>query len=71
MFLFGFIVMLALAVYMVINMPDAQDAAANSMEDFSFPTNSNGRAVPEVFGTQEVRGNIIYFGDMRTKTIKS
>jgi hypothetical protein len=71
MFLFGIIVMLALYVYMITNMPEQKDAEANSLEDFSFPTNSNGRAVPEVFGTQEVRGNVIYFGHLKTTKIKS
>jgi hypothetical protein len=70
-FFVSLVVALCAAVYMIATMPDQKDAVANSLEDFDFPTNSNGRAIPEVFGTKEVSGNVLYYGDMRTSEIKN
>ena len=71
MFLFGLTVALVLAVYIYAKQPEMQTPTANNMEDFSFPTNSNGRVIPEIFGTQETRGNVIYFGDLKSVKIWS
>lgn len=43
-----------------------------SLSDFDIPTAEEGRPIPVVFGTKLVTGpNVIWYGDLRTKAIKS
>ncbi|MCI6988403.1 MAG: hypothetical protein MR902_02385 [Campylobacter sp.] len=59
------------AVYLLMPTPTMENAKSVGLDEFSFPTNSNGRVVPEVFGTCHVHGNIIWYGDLRSKEIRS
>lgn len=60
------IAVLLIAAYFLWPTPavPSSDAGKASLDDFSFPTNSNGRVIPEVFGTCHLYGNIIWAGDL-------
>ncbi|MCI6989390.1 MAG: hypothetical protein MR902_07515 [Campylobacter sp.] len=59
------------AVYLLMPVPpEMENAKAKGLDEFNVPTNSNSRVVPELFGTCELKGNIIWFGDLRSKEIK-
>ena len=59
------------AVYLMMPTPTMDNASSPGLDDFNYPTNSNGRVVPEVFGTCHIRGNVIWYGDLRRKEIRS
>lgn len=43
-----------------------------TLDDIDAPTADEGRPIPVVFGTVKVTGpNIIWYGDLKTKKIKS
>lgn len=50
--------------------PEMENAKAKGLDEFSMPTNSNSRVVPELFGTCELKGNIIWYGDLRSRKIQ-
>lgn len=62
---------LSIATYIFTPRPKTQNATASSLDDISFPTNNNGRPIPEVFGTVEVSGNVIWYGDLSSREIRS
>lgn len=64
-----FVIVAMVAAYIFTPRPSMENAKAASLDEFSFPTNSNGRVVPEVFGTVEVHGNILWYGDLATSSI--
>ena len=59
------------AVYLMMPTPTMDNASSPGLDDFNYPTNSNGRVVPEVFATCHIRGNVIWYGDLRSKEIRS
>lgn len=72
-----FLVMLALSAIMFIASqllapkPEIEDARPKGLGDFSFPTATEGRQIPVVWGTCEVKGpNVIWFGDLRVEEIE-
>lgn len=72
-----FLVMLALSVVMFIASqllapkPDIEDARPKGIGDFSFPTATEGRQVPVVWGRVKVSGpNVIWYGDLRVEEIE-
>jgi hypothetical protein len=59
-----FVIIAMVAAYIFTPKPSMENAKSASLDEFSFPTNSNGRVVPEVFGTVEIHGNILWYGDL-------
>lgn len=46
--------------------PQIENAKAGTLDDFSFPTATEGRVVPLVYGTEKIDGpNVIWYGDLR------
>jgi hypothetical protein len=70
MFLLGLTVVLLAATYIFMPSPSTSNTTANSLDDFTFPTNSNTTPVAEVFGTVKIGGNILWYGDLSTSPIK-
>lgn len=60
-----------IATYLMIPSPQMDNAKATGLDEFSVTTNSNGRVVPICFGTVELSGNVLWYGDLRSKEIKS
>jgi len=51
--------------------PDNQGAKAPSLGDFRFPTATEERVVPLVWGTVKLQGpNVVWYGDLRREAIK-
>jgi len=55
--------------------PDVENARPKTLDDFNFPTATEGRAIPLNWGTDKIKGpNVIWYGDFRaipiTDTIK-
>jgi len=51
--------------------PDIEDARPASLDDFNFPTATEGRVIPLNYGTNLVKGpNVIWYGDLRAIPIK-
>ncbi len=44
---------------------------AASLNDFQFPDNNNGRAVPAIFGTVWLYGNIMFYCCLHSRKIRS
>lgn len=64
---------LALAIVMAavfLLMPTPNMSNSSGLNNFDYPTNSNGRAIPELFGTAKLSGNVIWCGDLRSKKIE-
>ena len=59
----------AVAAVLMTPSPSNEGAKATSLDEFSVPTNSNGRVVPIVFGTVEIKGNCLWYGDLRSREI--
>jgi hypothetical protein len=50
--------------------PDVEDALPKTLDDFNFPTATEGRAIPLNWGTDLLKGpNVIWYGDLRTVPI--
>lgn len=61
---------LFLAAQLLAPKPDIEDARPKGLGDFSFPTATEGRQIPVVWGTCEVKGpNVIWYGDLKVKEI--
>jgi len=51
--------------------PDIENAKPAGLGDFNFPTATEGRVVPLVWGTVEISApNVIWYGDLRTDRIR-
>lgn len=60
----SFVVQYALA-------PKPQAQRPQGIEDFDVPTAEEGREIPVLFGTREIRApNIVWYGDLRTVAVK-
>ena len=59
------------AVYLKMPTPSMDNVSSAALDDLNYPTISHGRVVPEVFGTCHVRGNVIWYGDLRSSEIRS
>jgi hypothetical protein len=50
--------------------PDLQDAQAAGLNEFGFPTASEARAIPVVWGTVDIEGpNLVWYGDYAVEEI--
>jgi hypothetical protein len=63
-------VVLMVAAYIFMPRPKMENAKRANLNDFTFPTNSNANAIPEVFGTVEIYGNCLWSGDLYARAIK-
>src|SRR6056297_3309785 len=64
--LFGFIT----ALKEILFKPDIENAKPNGLGDFEFPTATQGRAVPLIWGTPKLTApNVIWYGDLETLPI--
>lgn len=51
--------------------PQFEDAKPAGLGDFQFPTATEGRAVPLLWGTSQIRGpNVVWYGDLRQIAIE-
>lgn len=52
--------------------PKPQSQPRPELRDLQVPTAEEGREIPVLFGCREVRGaNVVWYGDLKTKAIKS
>ncbi len=50
--------------------PEREDAIAATLEEFNFPTTTEGRLQPFLIGTDETKGpNVLWYGDLNTHPI--
>jgi hypothetical protein len=63
-------IIVMVAAYIFAPTPKMENAKKAGLDDFSFPTNSSARCIPEVFGTVEIHGNVIYAGGLTTSEIR-
>jgi hypothetical protein len=70
MFIFLLLVFVATTVISILMRP-ANKLLASSLGDFQFPTATEGRAIPVVFGTVKIGGgNTVWWGDLKLQKIK-
>jgi len=51
--------------------PDIEDAKPYGLGDFNFPTATEGRTVPIIWGRVKIKGpNCVWYGNLRTQAIK-
>lgn len=51
--------------------PKPQSRPPAGLGDIQVPTAEEGREIPVLFGTKELKGpNVVWFGDLRTEAIK-
>lgn len=69
LFIAGFVIALAASYALA---PKPQNAKPAGLADIEVPTAEEGREVPVLFGTREIRGpNVVWYGDLDTKPIKA
>ena len=66
------IIVILIIVFILLAMAQIpNDVSAAGLNDFTFPDNNNGRAVPILFGTLWLSGNIMFYGDLRHMRIRA
>ena len=70
MFFFLALAIVMAAVFLLMPTPTPNMPNSSGLFYFDYPTNSNGRARPELFGTDKLSGNVIWCGDLRSKKIE-
>ncbi|MCI6177845.1 MAG: hypothetical protein MR658_03325 [Campylobacter sp.] len=70
MFFFLALAIVMAAVFLLMPTPTPNMSNSSALNNFDYPTNSNGRAIPELFGTAKLSGNVIWCGDLRSKKIE-
>ena len=63
-------IVLMVAMYFLFPMPDPEVPDIAGLDEFTIPTNSQGRAIPILYGTSQVTGNIMWYGDLHTTEIE-
>lgn len=71
---FGLTLLLWVALFALSQLltpdPEVEDARPKTLDDFNFPTATEGRAIPLNWGTDKLKGpNVIWYGDLRTVPI--
>lgn len=52
-------------------MPKPQSQKPAGLGDFQVPTAEEGREIPVIFGTVDIKGpNVVWYGDLRTVAIR-
>ena len=70
MFFFLALAIVMAAVFLLMPTPTPNMSNSSGLNNFDYTTNSNGRAIPELFGTAKLSGNVIWCGDLRSKKIE-
>ena len=70
MFFFLALAIVMAAVFLLMPTPTPNMPTSSGLNIFDYSTNSNGRAIPELFGTAKLSGNVIWCGDLRSKKIE-
>ena len=70
MFFFLALAIVMAAVFLLMPTPTPNMSNSSGLNNFDYPTNSNGRAIPELFGTAKLSGNVIWCGELRSKKIE-
>ena len=70
MFFFLALAIVMAAAFLLMPTPTPNMSNSSALNNFDYPTNSNGRAIPELFGTAKLSGNVIWCGDLRSKKIE-
>ena len=70
MFFFLALAIVMAAVFLLMPTPTPNMSNSSALNNFDYPTNSNGRAIPELFGTAKLSSNVIWCGDLRSKKIE-
>jgi len=66
------VAVILILVYLLIPVPQInQNAESAGLNDFSFPTNSNSRSIPILYGTCWVSGNVIWYGNLKSYEIEA
>lgn len=66
----AFITVVLVAAFLLAPTPSIPGSSQKALDTISTPTNTNGRVIPEVFGTAEIIGNIIWCGGLRSKKVE-
>jgi amino acid permease len=69
--LFLFIAVLLIAVFLLMPTPQDQAAEAAGLDDFQFPDNSNWRAIPVLYGTMWLHGNVLEYCCLTRRKIEA
>jgi hypothetical protein len=52
-------------------LPGPKNAPAMSLDDITAPTAEEGREIPVLFGTRDIKGpNVVWYGDLKTTAVK-
>ena len=68
--LFLLISVILIATYLLLPTPNQDIPKSANLNDFNFPDNSKHRAVPILFGSVWMHGNVIEYGNLKTLPIK-
>lgn len=60
------VVVAMVAAYMLTPAPSLPQSSQKALSSIDVATNSNSRTIPELFGTAEIVGNIIWSGNLRS-----
>lgn len=58
------------ATFLLAPTPSLSDSSQKALDSITTPTNTNGRIIPEVFGTAEINGNIFWCGGLESQKIE-
>ena len=63
------LIVLMVAMYFLFPVPSPEVPDIAGLDEFTIPTNSQGRAIPILYGTSQVTGNIMWYGSLHTEEI--
>lgn len=67
-YLFAFVISAAASYFLA---PRPKGAPPPSVGEIKAPTAEEGREIPVLFGTRDIKGaNVVWYGDIRTSAIK-
>ena len=67
-----YVVMIALVVYAITQIPDPKDRPPAAFSDLELPVAEVGMEIPVLFGTRDLDGpNVVWYGDMSTVAVKA
>ena len=69
--LFILITVLLVATYLLLPEPTEPTPDRAGLDEFSFPDNSNWRAIPVLYGTVWLHGNVLEYCCLSSKPIKA
>ena len=67
-----FVIIAAVAIAVLTPRPEIPKPTPAGLDDIGAPTAEEGREIPVLFGTRDIRGiNVVWYGDLVTIPIKS